>query len=418
VSPHAADGGRSAIVTDRRVTARTAATLALFELVGSDRARRPEEVGPIAGAPLAEAGALPAIWEAYGAHFRHFTGARLDPQFERLEHPARLTGSIAVTDGAPVVIVGTGPSLRQMLPELRRVRASVHLFTSPRGADALSECGLIPDLVLVEHQTPLDAQFSVQERWHRGRHAIARVPWVAADARTPAPLLDSVPSDRLFVPAPLPSWGLWPATAAALALGSGSRAVALLGVDLGTAGEPDPAHAPLRALLGLLAAHTDVSCVDAGPAGAAKPRWVADSLDALAAGGAASPLAVSTTPWQDAAERLTDAVRLADGIEPLVAHASATLAAACAVRDGDRSAEALAVLTDRLTQLLAAGGRIENRIEVQEGLGASFLPRFWRVPPDPALGARLWRPAALAAHELVGQYRALRQRTLRLGAGR
>lgn len=418
MSPHTAEGGRSAARAAHGVAARTAATLALFELVGSDRTRRPEEVRPIAGAPLADAGALQALWNAYGAHFRCFTGARLDPQFERLEHPARLTGSIAVTDGAPVVIVGTGPSLRRMLPELRRVRASVHLFTSPRGADALSECGIIPDLVLVEHQTPLDAQFAVQERWHRGRHAITRVPWVAADARTPAPLLEAVPSDRLFVPAPLPSWGLWPATAAALALGSGSRAVALLGVDLGTAEEPDPAHAPLRTLLGLLAAHTEVACVDAGAGGATKPRWLPDSLDALAAGGAALPLAVSTRPWQDAAERLTDAVRLADGIEPLVAHASATLASACAVRDGDHSAAALTGLIDRLTELLAAGDRIENRIDVQEGLGASFLPRYWRVPPDLALGSGLWRPAALAAHEVVGQYRSLRQRTLRLGAGR
>lgn len=325
---------------------------------------------------------------------------------------------MTVTDGAPVVVVGTGPSLRRMLPELRRVRPGVHIFTSPRGADALAEAGLIPDLVLVEHQTPLDAQFSVQERWHRGHHAITRVPWVAADTRTPAALLEAVPTDRLFVPDPMPSWGLWPATAAALALRTGAKAVALLGVDLGTAERPDPTHAPLRDLLGLLANHSDVSCIDAGPGGARKLRWVPESLEALPTGGAASPLRVTTSPWLEPAERLADAVRLLEGIEPLVAHASSTLAAACAVRDGDESAVALGALVDRLTALVAAGRLIENRIDVQEGLGAAFLPRYWRLPPDSQLGARLWRPAALAAHEVVAQHRALRQQTLRLGASR
>lgn len=407
-----------AMAATRRLVGRTAATLALVELVGSDRAIHVDEVTSTAGTPGTEPGTLGAMWEIYSRYWRRFTGARLDPQFERLEHPARMTGGMTVTDGAPVVVVGTGPSLRRMLPELRRVRAGVHLFTSPRGADALAEVGLIPDLVLVEHQTPLDAQFSVQERWHRGRHAIARVPWVAADARTPAALLEAVPTDRLFVPTLMPSWGLWPATAAALALGTGTRAVALLGIDLGTTEQPDPAHAPLRALLGLLATHSDVSCVDAGHNGARKPRWVTDSLEALAAGGVARPLVVSTRPWVSPDERLADAVRLAEAIEPLAAHASSTLAAACAVRDGDESAVAFGALVDRLTALLAAGDRMENRIDVQDGLGASFLPRYWRVPPDPALGHRLWRPAALAAHEIVGQYRALRKRTLRLGAGR
>lgn len=398
-----------------RLTAHAAEALTLFEIVGSDRTLSADAIAPLGPGSLDYSGAMSALWDAYTKQFRRFTGARLDPQFNRLDHPARLTGSLVVTDGAPVVIVGTGPSLRQTIPELRLVRPGVHLFTSPRGADALGEFGLIPDLVLAEHQTPLDAQFSVQDRWHRRRHAISRVPWVAADPRTPAALLEGVSTDRLFVPFPLPSWGLWPATAVALALGSGSRAVALLGIDLGAGEHPDPAHVPLRTLLEWLGAHTGVSCVDAGPSGAPKAHWSPDSLEALAAGGAAAPLVVSTRPWMDRTERLTAAVRLADGLEPLAAQASATLAAASHVRDGDVSAVALAALRDNLTRLLAVGERLENRIDVQEGLGASFLPRYWRVPPDPSLGAQLWRPAALAAHEVVELHRSLRRKALRLG---
>ena len=47
------------------------------------------------------------------------------------------------------------------------------------------------------------------------------------------------------------------------------------------------------------------------------------------------------------------------------------------------------------------------RVDVQEGLGASFLPRYWRTAPDPSLGEGLWRAAALASHELVQQHRSL-----------
>ncbi len=50
---------------------------------------------------------------------------------------------------------------------------------------------------------------------------------------------------------------------------------------------------------------------------------------------------------------------------------------------------------------------------LQDGLGLSFLPRFWRSKPDAAIGSRLWRPAAMAAHELLQQHRALDERLRR-----
>ena len=43
------------------------------------------------------------------------------------------------------------------------------------------------------------------------------------------------------------------------------------------------------------------------------------------------------------------------------------------------------------------------RLDLQETLGVSFLPRLWRVGIDLSLGPALWRPLVLGAHELVNQ---------------
>jgi hypothetical protein len=379
----------------------------LFERIGRDHALVVDDLGGLDARARAEARLL---WAAYDDHWRRLCGSRLDPQFWRLDHPARWAGSVAVSDGAPVVIVGTGPSLRSVLPELRRVRRAVHLFTSPRGTAALAEAQMVPDLVLVEHQTPLDAHFSAQDLSHRTTHALDRVPLVATDARTPAALLTGVSTDRILVLDPLPTWGLWPATAAALALSSGAQAVALAGIDLGTHQRPDPLQGPLRALLALLAAGADVDCVDVGAGGASKPGWPAAALDAMAPGGTASALVLTRRPWLTVQARYEAARACHRRLAPLAADAVATLETACLVRDGDHSPATGAALWDGLARLLAAGQRLEMRMDVQDGLGASFLPRLWRTPPDIALGAQLWRPAALAAHELVGQYAALDRR--------
>jgi Protein of unknown function DUF115 len=381
------------------------AALDLFARIGRDHAIDQLELGPLEADGRA---ALPRMWAAYERHWRGFCGSRIDPQFCHLDHPAQLTGAVRAATGAPVVVVGTGPSLTPLLPDLRRLRSALYLFTSPRGADVLAAAGIVPDLVLVEHQTALDAQFSVRDQSHRRSQAIA--PLVAADARTPAALLQGVPADRLFVPDPLPTWGLWPATAVCLGLLSGARSVALLGIDLGSRGRPDPLQAPLRDLLGLLAMHTTAACVDIGGSGAAKPHWRGATLDAIATGGAVPPLQLEARARPSAAARHAHTVAAWQRTAPLAADASATLDAAFLVRDGDTSSRSQTRLMDGFTRLLSAGSAVEARIDLQDSLGASFLPRFWRTAPDPTLGAQLWRAAALASHEVVHQHRALGRR--------
>ena len=394
-------------VVKTRVVRPCDTALDLVERIGFDAAIGPRELGVLGEHAAA---AAPRLWAAYDEHWRRFCGARLDPQFWCLDQPARWTGAIRAPDGAPVVIVGTGPSLKTQLPRLKAVRAGVHLVTSPRGAEALADAGLVADLVLIEHQTALDAMFSVSDLVHRPMPATRRAAFVALAPHAPASLVAGVPGDRLFVPDPMPTWGLWPATAVALALGSGTRSVTLVGIDLGTRDRPDAAHAPLAVLLSLLAAHTDVPCVDAGIGGAVKPGWEQMVGDDFELEGAAEPLSLAARPWLPRSGRFDLAVECAARLEPLADAAAATLAAACRVRDGDLSAGARNNLDDRFEQLLAAGNTQEIREDVQDGLGAAFLPRYWRTAPDRALGSRIWRPAALAAHELVRQHQALVRR--------
>jgi hypothetical protein len=384
------------------------AVVDLFERMGRDHALSSD------GLPFSmqDAAALPRLWSLYDKHWRRFCGAHLDPQFSRLTHPAHLSGAVKSLDAAPVIIVGTGPSLRPAIPALARVRESVHLFTSPRGADALAEAGIIPDLVVIEHQTALDAHFSARDVSHRGTDSLRQVPFVAADARTPAALLAGVAPERLFVPDPLPTWGLWPATSVALALAAGARTVGLLGVDLGSAERADPSQAPLQALLELLAAHGGVPCLDLGAGGAAKKHWFPTPLE-LMAGDTRRPLFLESKPWTTPAVRYAGAAAAWQRTLPLIENAADTVSAACAVRDGDGSANMRSKLQGGLEALLAAGASPATRQDLQDGLGISFLPRYWRLAPDLSIGPQLWRPALLAAHELLQQHHHLGARLRR-----
>jgi len=378
--------------------------LEVLTRIGDDHALSAAEIDPV------DTDAAPTVtdfWALYEEHWRGFTGARLDPMFHALTHPARQAGALHVPGGAPCVVVGTGPSLGAALPELQRLRPAIHLITSPRGAEVLAAAELVPDLVVVEHQTALDAQFSVGERAHRPQRALARVPFVAADVRTPAALLEDVPAARLFVPDPWPSWGLWPATAVALALAGGAGRVGLIGIDLGRRESPDPAHAPLRALLGLIAARARVPCLDLGDGGAAKVHWTRSTVAAVAALAPVPPLHLAARPWISRADRRLLAFERHRRLGPIATLAAATLAAAGAMRDGDRSVAAGRRLRVHLADLLACGRDRATRIDVQDGLGVSFLPRYWRTPPDLDRATALWRPAALVSHELVAQHRAL-----------
>lgn len=383
------------------------AVLDLFANIGRDHAIDPGELGPLDYEAMA---ALPRMWAAYERHWRGYCGSRLDPQFWHLEHPDRPTGAVRAADRAPIVVVGTGPSLHAALPELRRVRAGVHLFTSPRGADALADAGMVPDLVLVEHQTALDAHFSTRDLAHRGSGSLARVPLIAVEARTPPAFLHAVSPERIFIPDPLPTWGLWPATAVAMALMSGTRAVGLLGIDLGTRERPDPSQAPLRDALVLLAAHTDVACMDLGSMGAAKPHWFAATAGLIASHGPARPLMLDARPGRPLGDRLAHAASVYHHLAPFVAETRAALGAAVRMREGRRSADTRARMKAGLDRLMAAAASRSMRVDLQDTLGLSFLPRLWRTPPDPTIGPQLWRPVALAANEIVRQHESLGRR--------
>lgn len=385
----------------------TQRALGFFERIGRDHALRFEELGVAddEGAAVAR-----PMWDLYERHWRRFCGTRLDPLGASLDHPARLTGVMRADRGGPVVVVGTGPSLAQHLPALRRHRAALHLVTSPRGAAVLAGAGIVPDLVLVEHQTALDAQFSVNDLRHRPSSALAAAPLVAADARTPAALLRGVTPGRLFVPDPMPTWGLWPATAVALAILGNAGAIALLGIDLGTADAPDPAQAPLRDVLSLLASCTATPCLDLGRGGAPKPGWPWSDLSMLDGGRRAGPLTLESRSWRASDERAGHVAAALDRLAPIVRQAYETIEAAEAVRDGRASPHLRSRLDDGYDRLLAASASKTVRVDVQDMLGASFLPRLWRTAIAPAFGPASWRPALLACHEFVAQAHAWRRR--------
>lgn len=381
--------------------------VAVVEELGRDRALTPAE---LSSSNRKSADVTRAAWTVYDRHFGRFCGARLDPQFWGLDHPAAWSGMPIVTDAAPMVIVGTGSSLRTGLDDLRRYRDHIHVVTSPRGADVLEDAGLVPDVVLIEHQTPVDAQFSVHALTERRRHWQTQVPLVVTDGRTPRPLVADVPSDRLVHLDPLPTWGLWPATAAAMAVSSGARAVALLGVDLGTRERPDPRQHALRDLLSLVIMGCQVTCADLGSGGSRKFGWMPGQLAAILDGGARRPLGVARVRTLSVNERREAAATAWRQLAPVAETARVALDVAGRVRDGDGSPDAIADLVRRLAQLLAHGQDPDIRRNVQDSLGCAYLPRYWRTAPDLTLGTALWRPAALAAHEVVHQHRALGRR--------
>jgi hypothetical protein len=371
-----------------------------FRLIGSDRYLTAAEVEQAIGPhPL-----MPSAWEVYRQHFQEFTGAALDPLFHRLTHPSLRYGSLRLDPGTSAVVVGTGPSLRPNIAGLKRLKGHVRIFTSPRGAEALLPHGIVPDLVFVEHQTALDAHHSARHLNDSTQETLTACPLVAADWRTPSALLKGISSEALFVPAPLPTWGLWIATVAAMAIQAGASRVALVGVDLGTAEAPDPAHAPLAAVLSLLARLSPIVALDCGAGGAAKRGWLKASIDE-AGGAAVSGLCELTTHRAPSpAVRADEARDALERLTPVVARARTLLALASDARGGRSSA---ATLQDAAAEIMAWRDAADLRLFAQECLGLTFLPRLWRVGIDGSLGQALWRPLMLATHEMVGQADAL-----------
>ncbi len=367
-----------------------------FQAIGTDRYLSKAELVAVTG----DHPDIATAWPLYQSAFEGFCETGLDPQFHRLRHPTRAVGSLTLDPGDAVLVVGTGPSTTQALPTLARMKDRMWLFTSPRGAELLAGHGLVPDLVLFEHRTALDAHHSTRHVLDGHSSTLGAVPLVAADWRTPSALLNGVPPNRLFVPDPLPTWGMWPATAAALAANAGATRIGLLGVDLGTTDRPDQAFAPLASLLGVIAKVSRVKTVDCGPVGARKPGWSVGTLESLASDEPIGVLEVVRRSAPSIDERYALAQHARRRLSRIVSRSRHILAMSLKARAGDRTVRGLEA---GATDLLSWSHDPEVRLDLQESLGLSFLPRMWRTGIDLRLGSELWRPLVLATHELVGQ---------------
>jgi hypothetical protein len=336
----------------------------LFRLIGSDRYLTAEEVERAAEPHSLTA----AAWEVYATHFDRFSGATLDPQFHRLVHPATQTGRVRLGDDTTVLIVGTSATPLRQLEAVAKGREHFRIFTSPRGAGLLRQHGLVPDLVVVEdHVHP----------------AMAQCPRVAADWRTPRAALTGIAAEALFVPSPALTWGLWPATAVAMAADAKASRIALLGVDT--------EHAPLRALLELIARLAPFTALDCSEAGT--PRgWVKATLQESA--GAVQHGILDMNLWR--------APTQADRVEQLrsdLAELGPVLGRACQFMASTRA------LDSCVEEAFSWREQPRLRVLLQESLGVSLLPRLWRLGPQQTAGRS--RRVRLAMSEIVGQADAL-----------
>jgi len=338
-------------------------------------------------------------WWLYHAAFNGFCETGLDPLFHRLWHPARSVGSLASMQGEAVLVFGTGPSALEAMPSLVRMRDRTRLFTSPRGAELLAAHGLVPDLVLVEHRTAIDAHHAARHVGDAGADPLRAVPLVAAEWRTPRALLAGVSPERLFVPDSLPTWGLWPATAVAVAADAGAARIGLIGIDLGTTDHADSAFAPLTGLLGLMSQLITADTIDCGSSGARKRGWTVGTLDEVAIGRELNPLTAHVRPAASPDERLGLMRERRRSLSPVVDRAREILAIGLRARGGGH----VIGLESIASELLSWCWETDVRLHLQEDLGLSFLPRLWRTGLDLTLGAALWRPIVLATHELIGQ---------------
>jgi len=380
----------------------------LFQAIGSDRHLSYDEL-------CADIGEHPCgreAWSLYRTGFGGYCETRLDPQGHRLVHPARHVGMLESLRDERVLVFGTGPSALAAVGTVARMRDRLRLFTSPRGAEVLAACGIVPDLVVVEHRTAVDAHHAARHLRDANADPLGTASLVAAEWRTPRALLAGVPLDRLYVPDPLPTWGLWPATAVALAAAAGAARIGLLGIDLGSARQPDPVFAPLARLLGLLARLVSCETIDCAPGAARKPGWSVEGLEAMASDGSLARLRVRRRPAPTTAERLGAARQTLDRLRPLVERARHILTLGLRARAGWH----VAGLDDAVSEILSWAGDRDARIDLQEGLGLSFLPRFWRTGIDSDLGRALWRPLVLAMHELTAQADRLDAMTKRVAA--
>jgi GT2 family glycosyltransferase len=364
--------------------------LRVYRDVGADRYLTHAEL------PVEAAAATRTIWEVYDRLFGRFTGAGLDPLFHRFAHPpARRLAAPAFPRGVPVVIAGAGPSLDHSVPELRRIRDRVLVASSWRGALALQSHGLHADLVLVEQQNVFDAQAAADDRRFSEPARLHPSTKVLAQPATPPDLLKDLDADACRLAEGLPTWGLWPATMAALALEANVPAVGLV---------LEPPPPPLLALLELIAQAAPGACRECVSGNPAKRGWTRTSLQSFAENWAAQASNVRELTWRHERPNtllLEEARHDLATMRPLLPDAHEALAVALQARAGnvprDRS------LTRAIELMLAWGADPHLRTVLQRGLGLSFLPRFWRTGIRIGADPQLWRPLVLALHELTTQ---------------
>ena len=320
----------------------------LFRLIGSDRFLSPEEVER-ADEPHS---ATALAWEIYETHFGGFTGAMLDPEFRRLTYPHTRLGRIRLSEQATVVVVGTDPSAESQLDDLIKLRDRVRVFTSQAGAEFLKPRRIVPDLVIT------------------GTHTV------------------SVAGGPSFVTVPQVSWGIWQASAVALAAAAGASRIALVGVDAESAAER-----PLRALLELLARVVHFTAFDCA-AGTPKRGWVGAAVGELRGPKLKGRVGVETWSAPAVAELRAQAAEELQELAPML----------------DRVRQ-LAVSIDRANRAAdeIMAWRLDPRLRVltQECLGASALPRLWRGRPESVL---------FALREVIAQAETLEARLRRQAA--
>lgn len=344
--------------------------LDLFERIGADRCVDVREVSagesPFAG----------RAWSVYESEFGCYTGATSDAAFRRLDHPALQTGRPTIQADPPVLVVGTGPSLDAGAEALRRLRGELAIVTSLRGARALWDLGIIPDLVLLTEASPLEATLTlVNSRAAGSIDILAEAPLVAADTQTPAELIHGVSPDRLFIPSYCPSWTWWPAAAAAMAVDGGARHIGLLGIDLGSPHGTDPSYQPLLALLELLATLPEVRCLDCGR-GAPKLGWESCRLEDLASGRTTDGFVLDSRVRPHLLARWADEHQMLERVTGAVAGARELYQTQRATARSAWQPEALRVVHD---EVLRWRGQPWLRQALQERLGLVFLPTLWRL---------------------------------------
>jgi hypothetical protein len=171
---------------------------------------------------------------------------------------------------------------------------------------------------------------------------------------------------------------MWPATAVALAADAGAARIGLLGIDLGTTDRPDPAFASLCGLLDVVRRFVPADAIDCGAPGARKPGWEVKALDVLALDRVLAPLAIRSRLAPSRDERFNTTRELRRRLEPVIHRARRILTIALQARNGGGSHR----LEESVDELLGWCGDRSCRLDLQEGLGLSFLPRLWRIGID------------------------------------